>query len=74
MKCPLGNISFCGDLHELMCNDVYFAKFVIDSLIRYNNGDWGNDSHMNDCAIKRHGNIWATYKKDDQPEIMIITG
>lgn len=73
MKCPLGNISFSGDVHEQMCNDIYFSKFVIDSLIRHSNGDWGNDNHMNECAIKRHGNIWAIYKKDDLPEILIIT-
>jgi len=73
MKFQLGNISWAGGVQELMSNDIYFAKFVVDSLIRHSNGDWNNDNHLNECAIKRHGNIWAIYKKDDMPDILIIT-
>jgi hypothetical protein len=73
MKFHLGNILWSSGVQELMSNDVYFAKFVVDSLIRHSNGDWPNDNHLNECAVKRHGNIWSIFKKDDQPEILIIT-
>jgi hypothetical protein len=73
MKLHLGNILWSTDLQHLMSNDIYFAKFVVDSLIRHSNGEWGNDNRMNESAIKRHGNIWSIFKKDDQPEILIIT-
>lgn len=67
MKFPLGNMVCTEDVKDLMSNDIYFAKFVVDSLISHASSNWPNEN------LKRFSNIYATYKRDGFPDIQIIT-
>ena len=74
MKFPLGFISYSERVQDLMSRDIFFSKFVVDSVILFCQGNWGHDYQMNnEVALKRNGKLYAIYKQNNLPDITVIT-
>ena len=74
----LGQVVSTNGVHSLMESDNYFMMFVVDSLRKYIECDWGQtcdeDKVLNDNAVKNGDDrILAVYEKDGLPKIWIIT-
>lgn len=77
IKEDLGEMLVTEGVSVKMHTDRFFFSFVLYSLSRYLDGDWGDlsedDKKMNDDAVKRHNNrILAKYVIPGD-EIYIIT-
>ena len=73
MKFETGRIVATRGINDEMARNDDFAEFVLKSLTRYLNGDWGDlckhDKKLNDSAIKNNDDrILARYN-----DIYIIT-
>ena len=73
----LGKMLVTESVTEKMLTNHFFFTFVLYSLSRYLDGDWGDlsvdDKEMNDDAVKQHNNrIFAKYVIPGD-EIYIIT-
>jgi len=60
-----------------MADNIKFVIFVMRSLARHANGDWGDicadDKKQNDLAITGETRILSAYEDKDLPKIWIIT-
>ena len=71
--------TFCTvGVDTLMKEQADFGEFVLNSLTRYKNSDWGEmcdeDLRLNDRAIKDGDRIFASYiNPQSQKKIWIIT-
>jgi hypothetical protein len=76
-KFKLGQVVSTRGVNDLIAEDQKFAKFVLDSLSRHANGDWGDmcqeDKAENERALVDGNRIFSAYKSDDLPKIWIIT-
>ena len=74
----LGNLYSTRGVNEKLKGDLGFMQFVVHSLERYQNCDWGDlskeDKKLNDSAvINNDDRILAKYKYDEETSIYIIT-
>jgi hypothetical protein len=76
MKFSLGQIVWTRGVNELVAADTLFAKFVMDSLKRHANCDWGDlpaeDKRENDFSLDKGLRLLSSYQQDDW-RIWIIT-
>lgn len=76
----LGHIVITKEVDELMKKSPMFSRFVLFSLNRYSNCDWGDsgdeDKAANDAALDSGERIFAAYgheKSKKHKKIWIIT-
>jgi hypothetical protein len=76
MKFPLGRIVWTRGVNDRVAVDTPFAKFVMDSLKRHANGDWGElsveDKRENDFSLDKELRLLSSYRHEDI-KIWIIT-
>ncbi len=81
-KFPFGQLVVTRGVNDKLAEDGVFAKFVLDSLKRHSNGDWGDlcseDKEQNDNALsvaQDEGPIrlFSAYDNGVLPKIWIIT-
>ena len=76
MKFPLGRVVWTRGVNDLVAVDSSFAKFVMDSLKRHANCDWGElaveDKRENDFSLDKQLRLLSSYQHDDI-KIWIIT-
>jgi hypothetical protein len=78
IRFPLGRLLMTRGVNDLVADNSAFASFVLDSLKRHANGDWGDlcqeDKAENELALKE-GNLrlFSAYEKPSLPKIWIIT-
>jgi hypothetical protein len=76
MKFALGRLVWTRGVNDRVAVDTLFAKFVVDSLKRHANCDWGDlsaeDKRENDFSIDKGLRLLSSYKHDDW-KIWIIT-
>ena len=74
----MGKIVMTRGINEAIAESATFSRFVVDSLMRYVQNDWGNmcseDARMNDSAVKNNDDrIVARYNNEEYSDIYIIT-
>jgi hypothetical protein len=66
MKFPLGRVVWTRGVNDLVAVDSSFAKFVMDSLKRHANCDWGDlsdeDKRENDFSLDKELRLLSAYK------------
>jgi len=76
MKFQLGKIVWTRGVNDLVAVDASFAKFVINSLKRHANCDWGElsaeDKDENDFSVGKKLRLFSSYQHGDW-HIWIIT-
>ena len=76
MKFPLGRIVWTRGINDCIADDTLFAKFVMESLKRHSNCDWGElsaeDKRENDFSLDKHLRLLSSYQHNDW-KIWIIT-
>jgi hypothetical protein len=76
-KFPLGQIMITRAINDRVADDIEFAKFVMNSLIRHTRGDWGDlceeDKLLNDRAVINGERLLSAYESSDKTKIWIIT-
>lgn len=76
MKINIGQLVVTRAVNDEMAKNPKFTKFVMDSLVKYRNCDWGEthpeDKGLNDKAIINDWRVVAKYKNESF-EIFIIT-
>lgn len=78
-KFELGQTVITRGIAARMQEDNEFGLFVMVSLERHKNGDWGNlcdeDKALNDEALKDGNRLMSAYNRKDHPDdkIWIIT-
>ena len=76
MKFALGRIVWTRSVNDRVAIDASFTKFVVDSLKRYANCDWGElsaeDKRENDFSLDKGLRIFSSYQTGNA-RIWIIT-
>ena len=76
MKFALGKTVWTRGVNDLVAVDSSFAKFVMDSLKRHANCDWGElsveDKRENDFSLDKGLRLFSAYKRG-KFKIWIIT-
>lgn len=76
MKFSLGQVVWTRGVNDLVAVDTPFAKFVMDSLKRHANCDWGDlsteDKRENDFSMDRGLRLLSSYQQNGI-KIWIIT-
>ena len=76
MKFALGRIVWTRGINDLVAADIIFAKFVMESLKRHANCDWGElsdeDKRENDFSLDKELRLLSSYQHDGI-KIWIIT-
>lgn len=71
-----GQIIMTRRINDRVADDEGFAKFVVDSLKRHANGDWGDlcedDKQENELSLKEGFRIFSAYQYKEG-KIWIIT-
>jgi len=66
MKFPLGRIVWTRGVNDRVAVDTPFAKFVMDSLKRHANCDWGElsaeDKRENDFSLDKQLRLLSSYQ------------
>jgi len=73
----LGQLVFTIGVNDRVAEDAEFAKFVIASLRRHANCDWGDlcaeDMRENELSLKEGFRLFSAYKNGEQEKLWIIT-
>ena len=76
-KFPLGVMLFTRGVNDKAAEDKVFAAFVLDSLNRHGQEDWGDlsdeDKRENGLSLKEGFRLLSAYEKDGLPKIWILT-
>ena len=68
MKFLLGQIVWTRGVNDRVAVDTPFSKFVVESLKRHANCDWGDlsaeDKHENDFSIDKYLRLLSSYQQD----------
>ena len=76
MKFSLGKLVWTRGINDRVAADTLFAKFVMESLKRHSNCDWGDlsdeDKRENDFSLDNHLRLFSAYQQDEW-KIWIIT-
>jgi len=74
---PMGQFVFTRGVNDLVAENADFAKFVISSLSRHVNGDWGDvgdeDKEANNLAVKEGDRLLSSYNDDRFPKNGVAT-
>ena len=77
MKLRLGEVYLSRGVNDRIAEDQDFAEFVLHSLKRHLNGDWGElseeDKKENDLSLVEGFRILSAYRHKDGTKIWIIT-
>jgi hypothetical protein len=77
LKFPLGQTVMTRGVNDLVAENTAFAKFVMQSLIRHAQGDWGSlskeDIQENELSLKEGLRLLSVYETEGLPKIWIIT-
>jgi hypothetical protein len=69
MKFSLGRLVFTRGVNDLLAVDASFSKFVLRSLRRHANSDWGElsdeDKKENDFSLNKQLGLFSAYKQND---------
>jgi len=72
-KFPLGVMLFTRGVNDRAAEDEAFAAFVIESLNRHGQEDWGDiceeDRKENELSLKEGYRLLSAYEKDGLPKI-----
>ena len=67
MSFPLGQIVWTRGVNDRVAVDTSFSKFVVESLKRHANCDWGDlsaeDKRENDFSLDKHLRLFSVYKQ-----------
>lgn len=76
-KFPYGILVFTRGVNDKAAEDSAFAAFVLHSLNRHGQEDWGDlcdeDKRENELSLKEGFRLLSAYEKDGLPKIWIIT-
>ena len=76
-KFPLGRLVMTRGVADLTAENTAFAQFVLDSLKRHAQGDWGmlpeEDKKENELSLKQGFRLLSAYENPGLPKIWIIT-
>ena len=76
MSFPLGQIVWTRGVNDRVAVDTSFSKFVVESLKRHANCDWGQltteDKRANDISLKEGLRLFSAYQHNDV-KLWIIT-
>ena len=76
-KFPLGRLLLTGAVNDLVLNNSHFAGFLLSSLNRHAQGDWGDmspgDKAENEFSLDKYLRILSAYEHPILPKIWIIT-
>ena len=76
-KFPMGQRVMTRGVADLAASNEAFAKFVIQSLERHAQGDWGNlcaaDKKENELSLKQGFRLLSAYEANGLSKIWIIT-
>jgi hypothetical protein len=68
MSFQLGRVVWTRYINDCVAENALFAEFVLDSLKRHANCDWGeiseSDKVENDFSLDKHLRLFSVYKKD----------
>jgi len=68
MSFQLGRVVWTRYINDCIAENTQFAKFVMDSLKRHANCDWGElsdeDKKENNFSLDKHLRLFSVYKKD----------
>ena len=76
-KFPMGKIVMTRGINNEIADHAYFSKFVLNSLKRHAQCDWGDlgkeDTASNDGAVENGGRLFSSYIEEGLKKIWIIT-
>jgi hypothetical protein len=76
-KFDMGQIVMTRGVNDQVATDAVFAKFVMSSLRRHANADWGEmsaeDKKENDYSLDKRLRLFSAYERKGVPKIWIIT-
>lgn len=76
-KFPLGEVVMTRGVNDEIANNTPFSKFVLNSLKRHAQCDWGSlgkeDKTTNNQALKDGGRLFSAYIEEGLRKIWIIT-
>lgn len=76
MNFLLGRIVWTRGVNDRVAVDTLFAKFVMESLKRHSNCDWGElsaeDKHENDFSLGKQLRLFSAYQHNEW-KVWIIT-
>ena len=76
MKFSFGKLVWTRGINDRVAVDPLFARFVMESLKRHINCDWGElsteDKRENDFSLDKGLRLFSSYQRDDR-HIWIIT-
>jgi hypothetical protein len=76
MKFSFGELVWTHAINDLVATNSLFARFVMESLKRHINCDWGElspeDKRENDFSLDKDLRLFSSYQRDDW-HIWIIT-
>jgi len=76
-KFKLGQLAMTRGVNDRVAKDIDFAGFILKSLRRHANCDWGDlseeDRKENEYSLNKHLRLFSAYKHSDNTEIWIIT-
>ena len=68
MSFQLGRVVWTRYINDCVAENALFAEFVLDSLKRHANCDWGElsdeDTKENDFSLDKHLRLFSVYKND----------
>ena len=76
-KFPLGKVVMTRGVNDEIAENAPFSKFVLNSLNRHAQCDWGDlgkeDAASNDSALNGEGRLFSAYIETGLKKIWIIT-
>ena len=76
-KFTLGKVVMTRGVNDEIAENTPFAKFVLNSLKRHAQCDWGDlgreDTETNNSALKNGGRLFSAYTEEGLKKIWIIT-
>ena len=73
----LGRLVMTRGVNDQVAENEAFAKFVMSSLTRHRQGDWGDlpdeDKQENELSLKEGFRLLSAYEAEGLPKIWIIT-
>ena len=76
-KFPLGQVVMTTGVNDEVAENQSFAKFVLQSLSRHAQGDWGalgkEDRQENELSLVEGYRLLSAYEQEGLPKIWVIT-
>lgn len=77
MKFPIGQVVITRGVNTTISDSIEFSQFILDSIFRYRNCDWGDlcheDKKMNNSAVKNGDDRIVARYNNECGDIYIIT-